>query len=636
MEKAWDAWPAHDQDWNKYWSQWKNHAHEMAKEQKAKGVETHVVVKKAWEDGDTRPYAGNHKLVTKEQARAEYDPPDQLGDKERLIVALNKSDAKTIVEETDKQPLVVAEIAENVFTGGCSHIWRMRHGYNCETCDEYLTYAGTFACHTKSVLLDKRKYEMVKDVDAMVARAKGEDFANLATAKGWLSPNEAHVKLVHICINCAEKIEFLPQAFESGKLIDPKDPIFDECPRIYHTQDGKEWKSNRKWRRAATQSISPASDSERARTISGIMEGIARDAAKNGQTNMKSADEMKKEFNEAEQKLVERAADWIMQLTPQTGKEGGAAIMYAHRCDIAVAKLLQPKRIVEEIEKRIRSGEMLAAPLKHSSWWLTIGHHFVEQNKQRQEEWAKMCRENIPRYLAGQGWNFTMDDTSAKWLCPVCAGTHCPSTDLQDRLLTLAGMEGFLNDKVPACVMARIGDYNFNQKYTYKEWPGINIEVFINTLRTGVLLKEINGRPLRGNTTIIEAIGVLHEKAQTFFKAHFADKIVTFEACDFRLDPKNDRTGRVAVCEDKRLSLQHVGQEVPAIMLDVQDCEPLTAAELLDILVTLSSFYDIFVTSPTKAQKPVVRMLDAEVPARREQIARNMDHVALSLGQLAV
>ena len=186
-------------------------------------------------------------------------------------------------------------------------------------------------------------------------------------------------------------------------------------------------------------------------------------------------------------------------------------------------------------------------------------------------------------------------------------------------------MEGFFNDTVPACVVARIGDYDFNKKYTYKEFPNINIEVFINVLREGVLLKEINGRPLKGNTTIIEAIGVLHEKAHTFFKTHFADKIVTFEACDFRLDPKTDRSGRVAVCEDKRLSLQHVGQDVPALMLDVKECEPLQVDELLDILVTLSSFYNTSVEKPTRAQKPVFRMLEAEVPARREEIARNMD-----------
>ena len=151
-----------------------------------------------------------------------------------------------------------------------------------------------------------------------------------------------------------------------------------------------------------------------------------------------------------------------------------------------------------------------------------------------------------------------------------------------------------------------------------------------------MLLKEIDGRPLKGNTTILEAIGSLHEKAQTFFKAHFADKIVTFEACDFRLDPKNDRSGRVALCEDRRLSLQHFGQDVPAILLDVTECKPLTCDELIDILITLSSFYDTSMESPTRAQKKVLYMLEDEVPARRAQIARNMDHMALDMGKLRV
>ena len=197
-------------------------------------------------------------------------------------------------------------------------------------------------------------------------------------------------------------------------------------------------------------------------------------------------------------------------------------------------------------------------------------------------------------------------------------------------------MEGITNEKVPACVVARIGDFDFNHKYNHKEHPNINIQVFIDILREGVLLTEINGRPLKGNTTIIEAIGDLHEKAQTFLQSHFADKIVTFEACDFRKDPKTDRSGRVAVCEDRRLSLQHVGQDVPALMLDVKECEPLQVGELLDILITLSSFYNTSVGKPTKSQKYVYNMLATEVPARREQIASNMDQVARSMSQMQV
>ena len=218
----------------------------------------------------------------------------------------------------------------------------------------------------------------------------------------------------------------------------------------------------------------------------------------------------------------------------------------------------------------------------------------------------------------------------------MCAETHCPKTDLQDRIFTLAGMEGITNEKVPACVVARIGDFDFNHKYTHKEHLSINIPVFIDILREGVLLTEINGRPLKGNTTLIEAIGDLHEKAHTFLQSHFADKIVTFEACDFRKDPKTDRSGRVAVCEDRRLSLQHVGQDVPALMLDVKECEPLEVGELLDILITLSSFYDTSSVKPTRAQRYVHNMLAVEVPERRKQIANNMAQVARSMSEMQV
>ena len=247
-----------------------------------------------------------------------------------------------------------------------------------------------------------------------------------------------------------------------------------------------------------------------------------------------------------------------------------------------------------------------------------------------------MDREGIPQYQAGQGWDSMVDYANARWMCPVCAETHCPKTDLKDRIFAHAGMEGITNDKKPSCVVARIGDFDFNQKYTWKGHTSINIQVFIDTLREGTLLTEINGRPLNGNLTILEAIGELHEKAQTFFQTHFNDKIVTFEACDFRLDPKKDRSGRVAVCEDRRLSLQHAGQDVPALMLDVNECPPLEADELLDILVTLCSFYDTSTETPRPAQKAILRLLVSEVPERREQIGKSMDQMAHSLSEMQV
>ena len=71
-------------------------------------------------------------------------------------------------------------------------------------------------------------------------------------------------------------------------------------------------------------------------------------------------------------------------------------------------------------------------------------------------------------------------------------------------------------------------------------------------------------------------------------------------------------------------------------MLDVEECPPLEVDELLDILVTLSSFYNTSTETPSPAQKPILRMLDAVVPPRRQQIATSMDQVARSLGEMQV
>ena len=110
-----------------------------------------------------------------------------------------------------------------------------------------------------------------------------------------------------------------------------------------------------------------------------------------------------------------------------------------------------------------------------------------------------------------------------------------------------------------------------------------------------------------------------------------------FKACDFRLNHKApDRSGRIALCEDRRLSLQHVGQDVPALMLDVAEVEPLDRGELIDILITLSAFYDTSVAKPTRSQKPVIHLIEQEGGQRRQTVAQKMDEVALALGQLSV
>ena len=60
-------------------------------------------------------------------------------------------------------------------------------------------------------------------------------------------------------------------------------------------------------------------------------------------------------------------------------------------------------------------------------------------------------------------------------------------------------------------------------------------------------------------------------------------------------------------------------------MLDVQDVRPLEIPEFLDILVTLSSFYNFAACKQTKSAKPVLRLLEAEVPAKRALIIKNLE-----------
>ena len=227
------------------------------------------------------------------------------------------------------------------------------------------------------------------------------------------------------------------------------------------------------------------------------------------------------------------------------------------------------------------------------------------------------------------------ETAKAQWVCPVCAETHCPKVDLADRILALAGMLG-TDEHTAKVVLARIGEFEFNEKYVWRGHTGIHIQVFLDTLREATLLHEINGKPLN-DLTILNAIGDLHEQALMFFQTHFYDKIVTFEACDFRLDPKKDRSARIAVCHDRRLSLQHAGQDVPALMLDVDECPPLEVGEFIDVLVTLSCFYDTSSAKPRPAQKALFRMLEQEVPARRQKIEKGIDdQMARSMSELQV
>ena len=118
------------------------------------------------------------------------------------------------------------------------------------------------------------------------------------------------------------------------------------------------------------------------------------------------------------------------------------------------------------VEERIKSKKMIVAPLKHCGWWSTIGVDFLEKQVLKQLEWEKIDKKDIPQYLAGQGWD-PKEIAKALWMCGICGETHCPKVDLKDRILALAGLDG----KV---VLARIGDFDFNDLHTWKQHTGIN------------------------------------------------------------------------------------------------------------------------------------------------------------------
>jgi hypothetical protein len=186
----------------------------------------------------------------------------------------------------------------------------------------------------------------------------------------------------------------------------------------------------------------------------------------------------------------------------------------------------------------------------------------------------------------------------------------------------------------PTCVMARLGNWELNENVQYKNYPKINVQVFINVLKIATLLKELDGHVI-GKNTILEALGALHEKAMLFFRSHFKDHTVMFKACNFR-EGARDRSGRVALCEDRRLSLQHVGQDVPALALDMEECQPMERGEVIDLLITLAAFYDTSVPEPTRGQRAIMYMLDQEFDHRRQRVVANLAANAGHTDQLGV
>jgi hypothetical protein len=356
----------------------------------------------------------------------------------------------------------------------------------------------------------------------------------------------------------------------------------------------------KKWKRAAANSMAPPPKSQRARNIRNILERIVRETAKRGEKPI-NFEALMNQFTKDECARIAAAADWVVQITPETGADHGACIMYTHNCDMTLAKKLQP-HIEEAIWAKITSGKLLIAPLKHGLWWLTVGYSYLNE---------RIAREALE-------WDFSISASVAQWLCPICAETHVPSVDLPNRLLAMFGY----SDGCPTCVLARLGNWELNQNVQYKEYKRINVEVFISVLKIATLLKELDGHAIEKNT-ILEAVGALHEKAMLFFRSHFKDQTVLFKACDFR-EGARDRSGRVALCEDRRLSLQHVGQDVPALALDMDECPPMERVEMIDLLITIAAFYDTSVADPTRAQQHIMYMLDKEHEQRRQRVVANL------------
>ena len=602
-----------EEEWKQWREDWYQHEWEMANHQRQMGEDTHVTVWKDCRDETWQAYNSTHAVVTNEECKAMFDPPDQPNEKKTNIEKLQAAGAAVVHEDSPEQPHTVSDLGTiplEEFAGSLAKHTYGLAGNSCKTCKGEITLASGFACFKQTVRNGKYEFEMIVDDDAALSKVKGLPFKNLSSAKGWLGPDDGEVTIAHVCVHCAERLAHAPEAFSEGQ-IDVESPLFHNYPRIHHcaATEGGGWCLNRKWKRAAARSIGPPSNTERSKNIRHIVEGIVRKAERGGGST-RSVDEMMKQFSEEDQKRIAKGSDWVAQITPNTGQDQGCCIMYAHNCDMEMIRKLQG-HVPESTLKTIKE-QALVAPIRSCHWWLTVGHQFLENRV--------------------HDWGVTVEAGVAKWLCPICGDTYCPFTDLRNRVLTLANMQGLEDSKMPACVIARLGDFDLNQKIDYNGWPNINIQVFIDTLKKGVLLQELEGRRVCGTTAILDAVGRLHEKAHTFHKNHFQDKIVMFKACDFRMNHKApDRSGRIALCEDRRLSLQHVGQDVPALFLDMDEIKPLDRSELIDILITLSTFYDL---SPegtkTKAQKPIFHMLEKEGGKRREQVTKSMDAVGLA------
>ena len=119
-----------------------------------------------------------------------------------------------------------------------------------------------------------------------------------------------------------------------------------------------------------------------------------------------------------------------------------------------------------------------------------------------------------------------------------------------------------------------------------------NLESYVALPRKCELLKEINGREITRNS-MLDALETLNEKAVAFKNNFFAEHMVVLKACDFRTDLKVVRSDRVALCEDRRLSIRRVGQRVHAIILDKDKIPSMSRAELHSFIVDLGRYYNV-------------------------------------------
>ena len=184
----------------------------------------------------------------------------------------------------------------------------------------------------------------------------------------------------------------------------------------------------------------------------------------------------------------------------------------------------------------------------------------------------------------------TTDPKFANWQCGICAADDIASKNFECRTFTMADTRpnDSLKEDDIACVFARMGPWDLNEN----DEKGRNLGTWVSLLRAGAFRTELGGKKA-SRQEVLKAVASLNVKAVAFHKAHFAEMIVTARACDFRKDPKKDRTARVAVCENPILSLRNVGQEYPVLALDMDTMEVLTRDEFRNILTGLAAFYDL-------------------------------------------